>query len=152
AARWAWQAALSTTGRLDLGREFEHLTWARLLLAQGQTQAARKQLARLRRAARQAGRWQSVLETLILPAQALQAGGHTLRALSALRQAVVLAEPTGQVQTFVDEGEVVAGLLARLSSRLAKRSPSLDCFVEKLIGAFPRPVSAGGPAVLLDPL
>ena len=57
------------------------------------------------------GRMRRQIELLGLQALALQAQGHTQDALSALRQALILAEPEGYVRTFLDEGPAMARLL-----------------------------------------
>jgi LuxR family maltose regulon positive regulatory protein len=107
---------------------FLMLAQARLLLAQGQQEAAAGCLAALKGMASHAG-WQSAL----VQARALQA--LTIPdadgALSTLAEALALAQPLGYVRTFVDAGEPMRALL----ERAAKRGVA-SAYVNKLIAAF----------------
>lgn len=91
-------------------REFEHLTLARLLLAQ-QSPDAEPLLDRLLAAAEAGHRTGSVIEALILQALAHQARGDIRAALAPLDRALVLAEPEGHARVFLDEGAPMASLL-----------------------------------------
>ncbi|MCP4541042.1 MAG: helix-turn-helix transcriptional regulator [Chloroflexi bacterium] len=97
--------------------EFEHLVWARLLIAQDKPNQALQLLAYLLQAAKEYGRTGRVIEMLILQALAHQALGDTKQALAALEQALSLAEPEGYVRLFVDEGTPMAMLLDKAVSR-----------------------------------
>ena len=83
-------------------------------------------LERLLAAAEAGGRERSVVEVLVLLAIAHRALGDDAKALTALRQAMTLAEPEGYVRTFVAEGASMAALLEAaiahgISPRYAKR-------------------------------
>jgi len=67
-----------------------------------------------------------------LQALAAQSGGDGARAMSALEQALSLAEAGGFVRLFVDEGPPMARLLYQALSR--EISPD---YVRRLLGAFP---------------
>jgi LuxR family maltose regulon positive regulatory protein len=56
----------------------------------------------------------SQMEALVLQALVQQALGHLLQALSALQEALTLAEPEGYVRLFVDEGAPMAELLQQV--------------------------------------
>jgi LuxR family maltose regulon positive regulatory protein len=115
---WAQEQSLSTEDDLDYVHEFEHITLARLHLAQSKRAGDRESLTRattllerLRQAADEGDRTGSVIEILVLQAIASQMGGDVPAALVPLGRALTLAEPEGFVRVFVDNGAVVAGLL-----------------------------------------
>jgi LuxR family maltose regulon positive regulatory protein len=85
--------------------EFEHLTAARLLLAQRRVDDATSLLSRLLEPARASGREASVLEIRMLQALAHDARGERRLARDTLDAALAAApEPDGFVQLFRDEG------------------------------------------------
>jgi LuxR family transcriptional regulator, maltose regulon positive regulatory protein len=115
---WARERDLSPQDELSYLREFEHITFARLLLAQsvrdgedGSLQEAMKLLGRLLEAAQAGGRSGSVIEILVQLALAHQAHGDGRAALGPLERALTLAEPEGYVRVFADEGPPLATLL-----------------------------------------
>jgi ATP/maltotriose-dependent transcriptional regulator MalT len=115
---WARERGLSAQDDLTYMREFEHITLARLFLAQsardrvdGSMQEATELLERLRDAAEAGGRSGSVVEILVLLALAHQARGDLRAALPPLERALTLAEPEGYVRVFRDEGPSMAALL-----------------------------------------
>ncbi len=152
AAQWARQASLTATGGSESTREFEQLTRARLLLAQERSHEAFELLEPLRHAAQAAGHVRSTLEMLILQALAQQAGGHFSQALDMLGEAIVLAEPSGYVRLFMDEGEAMGGMLGRLKATLAKPGSRLSAYVDRIAENFPRAAVASQRMALLDPL
>jgi hypothetical protein len=107
---WARARELSVDDELSYLREFEHITLARVLLAQykhdhaGPLLAAMGLLARLLQAAEAGGRTGSVIEILLLQALAYQMQGDLSAALVSLERALTLAEPEGYVRIFVDGG------------------------------------------------
>jgi LuxR family maltose regulon positive regulatory protein len=115
---WAREHGLSAQDELSYLREFEHITLARLLLAQsardraeGSMHEATEFLERLLEAADAGGRLGSVIEILILQALAYLARSDMPAALVPLERALTLAEPQGYVRVFVDEGPSMAVLL-----------------------------------------
>jgi LuxR family maltose regulon positive regulatory protein len=121
ALRWAADRGVTADDQLDYVQEFEHITLARGLLADGSLDDALQLLDRLLAAAEAGQREGSVIEVLILESLAHQAGGDVPAALAALEQALVRAEPEGWVRVFVDEGPPMAALLRTVSSPLAPR-------------------------------
>jgi LuxR family maltose regulon positive regulatory protein len=118
AQTWVQDRGLSAGDELSYLREFEHVTLARVLLAQAAAgddlQAlahAQTLLARLLAAAEAGGRTGSVMEILVLQALAHQAQGELEAALASLARAMALAEPEGYVRLFVDEGAPMHALL-----------------------------------------
>jgi LuxR family maltose regulon positive regulatory protein len=111
ALAWARSRDLSVEDELSYVREFEHITLARLLLAQGSTVEALVLLERLVLAAEHGGRIASVIEILLLQALAHQQHGRPPAAVAPLERALTLAEPEGYVRVVVDEGPRMAELL-----------------------------------------
>lgn len=138
---WTREQGLSTDDDLSYLHEFEHITLARMFLAQHATDAARRSthetmtfLERLLQAAEDGRRMGSVVEVLILQALALHSRGDTPGALVPLERALALAEPENYVRIFVDEGTPIAALL----SACAKRGIA-PAYVRKLLAAFDEP-------------
>jgi LuxR family maltose regulon positive regulatory protein len=107
-------------------REFDHVTLARVLLAQATEDRverplheATQLLERLAKAAEEGGRTGSVIEILVLQALAHQRLGDIPAALVSLQRALTLSEPEGYVRVFVDEGPPMASLL-RAAARVAQ--------------------------------
>jgi LuxR family maltose regulon positive regulatory protein len=112
ALRWARERGLSVDDDASYLQEFEHITLARVLLAQrtGVNEVARL-LERLLTAAQAGERTGSVIEILVLQALAQDARGDTTAALAALERALTLAEPEGYVRVFAGEGPPMFVLL-----------------------------------------
>ncbi len=130
ALRWARQHGVSDQDDVSYLREFEHITLARVLLAQfrsdnaeGTFHQATAHLERLLRAAEEGGRTGGVIEILVLQALAAQLRGVVPAALVPLERALNLAEPEGYVQTFIGEGPPIAVLLATAAAA-GSRPPS----------------------------
>jgi LuxR family maltose regulon positive regulatory protein len=116
AAEWAQQSDLGADAGLTQPLEFEQITRAWLLLAQGEPAQAEESLVRLLAVAEAQGRPGSAVEILALLALARQSLGQPSPALDALARALSLAEPAGYVRTFVDKGPPMAALLDQLAS------------------------------------
>jgi LuxR family maltose regulon positive regulatory protein len=114
AARWACD--YGRVGETEYLREFEDLTLARVLLAQGELSAALALLDALLSSAEAAGRMGRVIEMLALRALALRALGDLDGALGALGRALRLAEPEGYVRVFLDEGKPMGELLRQMAA------------------------------------
>ena len=160
ARAWARERGLSPHDELSYLLEFEHITLARLLIAQHKTdeidgfiQAASGLLEHLLKAAEAGERAGSAIEILILRALAHEARGDISAALRVLERALTLAEPEGYVHIFVDEGPTMAELLSEAAAR--KMTPN---YVARLLAAFQtgKPGGSEAPsslsADLLEPL
>ena len=115
---WARERGLSVDDDLSYLREFEHVTLARVLIAEYRSDRADRSileamglLERLQQAAEEGGRTGSVIEILVLQSLAHKAQGDISAALIALERALTLAEPEGYVSIFVDEGPPMVELL-----------------------------------------
>lgn len=114
ATAWARERGLSPDDDLSYLREFEHVTLARVLLAERRVDDAAALLARLAEAAERGGRLGTLVEVQALQALAAQAQGQTAEALATARRAADLASRQGSVRALVDEGPAMAALLAAL--------------------------------------
>jgi LuxR family maltose regulon positive regulatory protein len=124
AAAWARAHQLSADDTLSYVREYEHVTLARVLLAQYRQSGsalmlgrARDLLERLRSAAGEGERVGNLIEVLVLQALTEVAAGELTGGLSPLQQALTLAEPEGYVRVFVAEDLPMAALLEELVIR-----------------------------------
>jgi len=121
---WIQRRNFSTEDDLHFSDEFDHITLARVKLAQYQRQPDKQGLEvlldfldRLRHAASDGGRAGRLLEILILQALAYSANEDSSGALLSLEKALTLAGPEGYIRIFVDEGAGIQPLLARCLSQ-----------------------------------
>ncbi len=150
ALAWAREQSLSPDDTLSYLREFEHITLARVLIAQYKSQRAEASLhaaigllERLLQAAEEGKRTGSVIEILALRALACQAQGNLPRALASLERALTLAEPEGYVRTFVDEGRQMQLLMADLRLAIEKQTTHSPLgYIDRILASFPQSVTA----------
>ncbi len=122
--------------------EVEYLTLARLLIAQGNLDVAETLLVRLYETAASAGRGGSLIEILALQAITFAAQKRSGEAMSALAQALGLAEPEGFIRIFLDEGEPMReviriwGLETGRNKNLTELQKRLMIYADKLLEAF----------------
>jgi LuxR family maltose regulon positive regulatory protein len=121
---WARERGLSVQDDLGYLREFEHITLARVLLAQHTAERSERSLGeathlleRLLGAAEEGERTGSVIEILVLQALAHRTRGDLPAAHAALHRAVTLSESEGWVRVFVDEGPPLASLLRAVAKQ-----------------------------------
>ena len=102
---WAHERGLSADDEISYLGEFEHLTLARVLIAEYQSRQGRRSflqaiglLERLLKAAEAQRRIGSVIEILVAQALAHQVQGNLPLALASLERALFLAEPEGYVR------------------------------------------------------
>jgi LuxR family maltose regulon positive regulatory protein len=150
---WARERQLSYEDEPSYLREYEHLTLARLLIAQHRAQPdaddpahALSLLDRLRAAAERGGRGAIVLESLMLQALAHDATRDAPATHAALHRAVTLAEPEGYVRLFIDEGAPMAVLL-----KAQRKLPTAPAYLSRLIAATTT-VATPAAQPLIDPL
>ena len=148
---WAAARGLSVEDELGYLLEFEHITLARIVLAQrtaGSLERATGLLQRLLVAAEEGARAGSVIEILALLAAAHLSRGDVPAALSSLQRAVTPAEPEGYVRVFADLGTPMATLLRGLA-----RQGSSPAYVDRLRAALDTAegATAAGPG-LIEPL
>ena len=143
---WARERGLSADDDLSYVCEFEHMTLARVLLAEHAIDAVRL-VDRLLAAAEEGQRTRSVIEILVLRALALQARQETAAALASLQRALTLAEPEGYARTFLDEGAPMAALLGAVAQRGGR-----DYARHLLAGFSGTARTTTGQRALVDPL
>lgn len=146
---WAREQGLSAEDELSYLREFDHITLARLLMAQATSGGpdsslgdALSLLERLRQAAEAGGRMGSAIEIMALQALACQLQGDAPAARGHLRRALVLAEPEGYARVFLDEGPRMAHLISEVAGE-----GTLPAYTARLLAAFdgsqPGPTAEG---------
>lgn len=120
---WARQKGLSVENELRYLQEFDHITFARVLLAhyqsdhaEGSISGAFGLLERLVKVAEEGGRKGNLIEILILQALAYHMQGDLPAALLHLQHALELAEPEGYIRIFLDEGSIMMQLLRDASA------------------------------------
>ena len=114
--------------------EAPSITQARVLIADGTRQSLLKaaELLRTTRDLCEARRFKcQIVEVAVLQSMALEKLRRSDEALTALEEAVSLAEPAGWVRPFVELGSPMAELLKRLLRQKVHTE-----FVEKLLAAF----------------
>jgi LuxR family maltose regulon positive regulatory protein len=169
AAEWSRDSGVGVDDEPAYLREYEHLTLARLLLAQHRAErqlvseggaspvaAVVGLLDRLQTAATDAGRDGSVREIRVLQALAHHAHGDLPQALAVLgRSLVETPEPESQVRLYLDEGAPMLFLLAQ-ATRIADPDQSENgAAVQDRVRRLLALASASGERVeqsLVDPL
>jgi LuxR family maltose regulon positive regulatory protein len=132
ASQWVGDRELDADSKPTYLNEKEYIVLARILIAQGRLDEATTLLQRLLEATETGGRTSRAIEVLLLQALAFQAKGDTDQVITALGQALTLAEPGGFVRIFVDEGPPMAHLLYEALARGI--APD---YVHRLLAAFP---------------
>ena len=124
AQAWADENGLAFDDRVSYIKEFEYMALARLLLAQVRNKysqemlkSANHLLENLRQDAQDNHRTGSLIEILILQAVCFELDGNIATALQYLEDALILAEPQGYKQVFLDEGKTIQTLLETLSEQ-----------------------------------
>jgi len=134
-------SGLSPCDEIPYLREPEYVILLRLLLAQGNHDAAQSLSRRLLHQAEGAQRTGQVIELLVLQALALQGKQEGAGARAALERALMLAQPEGFMRVFLDEGKAVARLLHQARAR----QPG-NAFVAGLLAALGAPGRPRPPA------
>ena len=155
AQAWADERRLSPDDAPSYLREYEHLTLARLLIAQHRAEPDARDIGnvlvlldRLLAAAESGGRTAIVIEALMVQAVAHDACGDSPAALAELRHAVTLAQPEGYVRLFTDEGAPMAALLKAL-----RKQPAAPAYLNRLIASTTKLAFRASPnQQLVEPL
>ncbi|HNB54638.1 MAG TPA: LuxR C-terminal-related transcriptional regulator, partial [Anaerolineales bacterium] len=143
AQAWVRARALSVTDEASYLGEYEHLTLARVRLAEGVFTGVEEMLNRLLTLAETQKRTGSVLDILLTQALLHRAQGNQPRALAALERALTLAEPEGYLRIFVDEGEAMRLFLADFLLTMVNRPHPLRGYVDRILNFFPQPKTDG---------
>jgi LuxR family maltose regulon positive regulatory protein len=155
ALAWANERHLSAGDTLSYLHEFEHITLARVLLAQDAAPGVESPndeatwlLGRLHAAAEEGHRAGSVIEIAVLQALDHHSRGDTSAALAALDEALTLAQPEGYVRVFLDEGPPMTVLLRAAAQRGGSREYARYLLAAGSAKARPAPARRG----LVEPL
>jgi len=137
ASKWARESGLSADDEIPFSRQRVYLILAQVLLAQGQNgdhealTNAVQLLSRLQVLLDASNASAYSLQVLIIKALAYRVQGKMEEAMSAIRQALPIAEQGGYIRVFVREGAEMKKLL-----RQAVRKNISPIHVEKLLKAF----------------
>ncbi len=111
AHRWSDSIDFDPFLPLAYGRQFEQLTFARLLIVEEQPAPALPILDAADELAKLQGRDADRIEIAVLRALAFKCQGDNPNAIAAIHQALALGEPGGFVRIFADEGAPIIPLL-----------------------------------------
>jgi LuxR family maltose regulon positive regulatory protein len=147
AREWVHTHRLSVDDEISYLNEFEHLTLARLLIADDQSSRSNSSiiqainlLERLQKAAEAQKRMGNLIEILVTLSLAYQAQGNISLARATLERTLYLAQPEGYVRLFVDQGEPMRLLILELRTWIEKQASShgraLFDYAGKLLSAF----------------
>jgi len=123
---------------------------ARVLLAQGDAPSALAVLMPLRQQAEEKHWEDERLKVMVLEAVALYIHDEKDKAIKSLSDALALAEPSGFIRIFVDEGFPMAQLLSEVANRGMMRD-----YTSKLLAAFEKGKDKYSPShaqPLIEPL
>ena len=151
---WVREQGLSDDDDLSYLREFEHITLARVLIAQHTAGRAEQSLdralrllERLRRAAEEGNRTGSLIEILTLLAVCHRTRGDNSAALASLQLALTLAEPEGYLRIFLDEGPALTGIL-----KTAAQHHVAQNYAHRLLAAGQGTADAPAAQGMIEPL
>lgn len=134
AVRWAENSGLSPGDEIGYQREAEYTILARVIIAQNKPDEALTLLDWLRDVTEANSLMGTVIESLVLQALALELKGDTGEATAKVEQALSLGEPEGYIRLFVDEGQPLAALLARV--KLRKADSRVNTYFSRVLNAF----------------
>jgi LuxR family maltose regulon positive regulatory protein len=148
AVRWIKASDLQINGSFNYQYNLNHIHLAQVLIAQGKLGSDRLALEnalnlldRLQVAAEKAGWTHQKIQILILQAMTHRIKGDNEKALDPFLQAILLAEPSGYLRVFINEGPIITDLLtsllsvsqARYQDSISKRTIG---YIEQLLAAL----------------
>jgi LuxR family maltose regulon positive regulatory protein len=142
ARAWARERAVTPSDPATYLAEYDQLTLARLLVAEGAVREALDLLGRLLDVAQAAGRGGSLVEAYLVTALAHHASGDADSAAGDLAVALTIGVPAGYRQLFLDEGQPMAELLGQVAHAAA---PEVRAHAEHLLATAQGP-SAPAPS------
>jgi LuxR family maltose regulon positive regulatory protein len=134
ATRWVEELDLGKRRVTPFAHEREEVACGRVLLAQKQPALALQRLEPMFQRATASQRWGHVIEIRLLQALAHEMCHQETQALSALWEAVRLAEPEGYIRSFVDEGAPMEALLSKLREELRSAGPT--SYLDTILATF----------------
>ncbi|KQV01408.1 LuxR family transcriptional regulator [Mesorhizobium sp. Root695] len=120
---------------ITTANEFEFFAEGRLLTAEKSYADAARVFDALLERTRSSGRMRRHILALILSAKAASAAHDQREADRTLLGALRLAQPSGFIRSFVDEGRSVVEGLMRLRAAQAKTDPALSAYATRIIDA-----------------
>ncbi|WP_245482606.1 LuxR C-terminal-related transcriptional regulator [Mesorhizobium sp. M7A.F.Ca.ET.027.03.2.1] len=120
---------------ITTANEFEFFAEGRLLTAEKSYAAAARIFDELLVRTKSSGRMRRHILALILRAKAVSATHDQRVADRYLLEALRLAQPSGFIRSFVDEGRPVVEGLRRLRAAQAKTDPALSAYATRIIDA-----------------
>ncbi|RUX99547.1 LuxR C-terminal-related transcriptional regulator, partial [Mesorhizobium sp. M7A.F.Ca.CA.004.04.1.1] len=120
---------------ITTANEFEFFAEGRLLTAEKSYAAAARIFDELLVRTKSSGRMRRHILALILRAKAVSATHDQRVADRYLLEALRLAQPSGFIRSFVDEGRPVIDGLMRLRAAQAKTDPALSAYATRIIDA-----------------
>ena len=142
AQAWARERGLSVKEEANYLGEYEHLTLARVRLAEGSFTGVHELLSCLLALAESQNRTGSAIEILLTQALVHQAQGNKSQAFAALERALTLTEPDCYIRVYVDEGEPIQSLISEFRSKVATRAHPLLGYVDRILDFFPQSAEA----------
>jgi len=136
ALEWTQSRGMNLCSSIDFSSEVECLTFSRLLLRQGKNDLAINLLDRMETVACQAGRKGRWMEIRLLQALAYEQSGRPRKAVQVLQQILPEAEREGYKRIFLDEGDAVAAILARIYRSSNPELIRHRSFIHSLIDAL----------------
>ena len=136
ARAWARERGVAPTDPAIYLAEYDLLTLARLLIAEGDPRAALELLDRVLDAAQPAGRDGTLIEGRLVRALAHHANGEADSAATDLSAALAEGMPAGYRRLFLDEGQPMTQLVGQLARAAA---PDVRAHAERLLAASHRP-------------
>ena len=115
ARAWVRERDVAPADPPDYLAEYDQLTLARLLVAEGDARQALEVVNRVLDVARPARRDGSVIEALVVRAVAHHANGDPTSAVADLAAALIDGIPAGYCRLFLDEGRPMAELLGHVA-------------------------------------
>ena len=113
--------------------ELPHITLARVFIAQNKAEEAIRLLSCQEESAQSGGRQGRLIEILLLKSLAFQTQGDRTEAGIALIKSLSLAEPSGYLRVYLDEGEPILRSLRQLN--LSELTPPIREYVNRLLTA-----------------
>ncbi|MEO0407435.1 MAG: LuxR C-terminal-related transcriptional regulator [Cyanobacteria bacterium P01_A01_bin.135] len=169
ALEWSQESGLSVDDEPSYLREYEHLTLARVAIAQYRQDGTDEVihpviglLTRLLAAAEAQKRTGSMIKILVALALAREAQGDVEAAIASLERSLNLAEPEGYVRVFAEQGTPMARLLQQALTRgitptyTQRLLTALETWGQPSKATSSPPVSLssskGSPSPLIEPL
>jgi LuxR family maltose regulon positive regulatory protein len=138
ARAWVRERGLSVKDEASYLGEYEHLTLARVCLAESSFTGVHQMIGRFQALAESQKRMGSVIEILLMQALVHQSQGDQPQALAVLERALSLTMPEGYIRIFVDEGEAMRLLVSDFRLTITNRAHPLLGYVNRILDFFPK--------------